>query len=141
MQLAFWWSHQLCRKHSFHAMYQKNSIHHGCRSCFDEISYLISFWSSYIVLLSITEIEHFVQKWKFLTDVVFMKVFQKTMHHNCVMSLVVTYARIRFMGKLTTFIYTNISRNGVLLPVNYSNGILGQHPGLRRNSSLQNLAQ
>ena len=92
------------------------------------------------MLLSINEIEHFVQKWKFLTDVVFMKVFQKTAHCNRVMGLVVTYARIRYMGKLTTSIYI-ISQKGALLPVNYSNGILGQHLGLRRNSSLQNLAQ
>ena len=53
---------------------------------------------------AITEIEHFVQIWKFFTDVVFMKVFQKTVHRNCVMGLVVTYVCIRFMGKLTTSI-------------------------------------
>ena len=48
---------------------------------------LLSFWSSYIVLTP------------------FMKVFQKTVHSNCVTNLVVIYACIRFIGKLTTSIY------------------------------------
>ena len=55
--------------------------------------------------LAINEIEDFVQKWKFVSDIVFIKVFQKTVHHNYVMGLVVTYASTWFMGKLTTSIY------------------------------------
>ena len=93
-----------------------------------------------MLLRAITEIEDLVQKWKFITVVVFTKVFQKTVHCNSVMSLVVIYACIKFMGKLATSFCT-ISWKGVFLPVSYSNGILGQHPGLRRNSSLQDLAR
>ena len=37
---------------AFFPWWQKNSIQLGCGSCFDEISDLLSFWSSYIVLLS-----------------------------------------------------------------------------------------
>ena len=84
---------------------KKNSIQPECASQFDEISGLLKFWSSYIVLLSHRWNKVFVQKWKLVSDVVFIKVFQKTVHHNCVMGLVVTYAHIRFMGKLTTAIH------------------------------------
>ena len=84
---------------------KKNSIQPECASQFDEISGSLKFWSSYIVLLSHRWNKVFVQKWKLVSDVVFIKVFQKTVHHNCVMGLVVTYAHIRFMGKLTTAIH------------------------------------
>ena len=67
-------------------------------------------------------------KWKFVTDIVFMKVFQKVVHHNCVMGLVVSYTCIRFYGQAYHFHLHNISQKGVLLPLSYSNGILGQ-PG------------
>ena len=84
--------------------------------------------------------DHFVHKWKFLIDAVFIKVFQKTVHHNCFMGLVVTYAHIRFMGKFTTSIYVIIT-NGCIVACELLHGILGQQPGLRRKGSLQKLAQ
>ena len=91
---------------AFPSSVAKNSIQPGCGSCFDdEISGLLSFLSSSIVLLSHNWNKRLCAEMEIHYWCKVHKSFLKTIHCHCVRSLVVTSGCIKFMGKFTASIY------------------------------------